>query len=243
MVGIYIAGGISGAHLNPAITIMLYVFRGFPRKKIPSYVFAQLLGAFVAALVSYGIYRVDIHEYYTAADNELGSVINSFVTSQREDWVDTATAFFTEFLGTAFLAIIILALGDDSNAPPGAGMNAFVIGLVIVVLSMAFNYNTGAALNPTRDLGPRLALLALGFSGKTLFATNAYWFYGPWAATILGAIVGATCYDVLIFVGGESPINYPRHRVKRVGKKFTRRWVKRIKNEKDGKDGDDGVVR
>lgn len=240
MVGIYIAGGISGAHLNPAVTIMLYVFRGFPRKKMAGYIFAQLLGAFVAGLVAYGIYNVDIREYLASADSELSSVVNSFVTNQREDWVNVATAFFTEFIGTAFLAIIILALGDDSNAPPGAGMNAFIIGLVIVVLSMAFNYNTGAALNGTRDLGPRLALLALGYNGKSLFK-NAYWFYGPWAASILGALVGAAFYDVLIFVGGESPINYPRHRVKRVGKKNLKKWAKRVKFAQGGMD-DEKVV-
>ncbi|TVY44851.1 putative membrane protein [Lachnellula subtilissima] len=192
MIGVYIAGGISGAHLNPAISIMLYIYRGFPLRKIPIYVAAQLLGAFIATFIA------------------------SFITFPRYDWVNGSTAFFNEFVATAILGISILALGDDTNAPPGAGMNAFIIGLVIVALNMSFAYNTGAAMNPSRDLGPRLAVLALGY-GTDVF-TTAYWFYGPWCATISGAIVGGFLYDVAIFVGGESPVNYPRTRIKRAGR-------------------------
>lgn len=225
MVGIYIAGGISGAHLNPAISIMLYIYRGFPLHKVPSYVFAQILGAFVAGLISYGLYRSDIIEY-GGAHLAAGGTMNAFITNPRYSWIDASTAFFTEFTGTAFLAIAVLALGDDTNAPPGAGMNAFILGLIITVLSMAFGYNTGAAMNPSRDLGPRLALLAVGYGGE-LFR-NGWWVYGPWAATISGACFGAFAYDVAIFVGGESPINYPRHRIKRAGHKWKKRTAARV---------------
>lgn len=109
-------------------------------------------------------------------------------------------------------------------------MSALILGFVITVLCMAFGYNTGSAVNPTRDFGSRLALLALGY-GNELF-TNAYWFYGPWAATILGAVVGGGVYDALIFVGGESPVNYPRKRIRRAGSKWKRRMGKRLKGEK-----------
>lgn len=229
MCGIYIAGGISGAHLNPAISIMLWVYRGFPLRKIPPYVIAQLLAAFCAALLSYGLYRNAIIAYDGSLSLDLGGTATSFVTSKREATVDPATAFFTEFVGTAFLAVVVLALGDDSNAPPGAGMNALVLGLVITVLCMAFGYNTGAALNPSRDLGPRLALLALGY-GSELF-TDPYWFYAPIVGCITGAIVGGGLYDIAIFVGGESPINYPRKRIWRAGHKFKKRMAKRLRRQ------------
>jgi aquaglyceroporin related protein len=208
MVGIYVSGGISGAHLNPAITLMLWFFRGFPKRKMPEYWCAQLLGAFAAAFTAYGLYRASIANYlvtnnYSAQAQK--DIANSFVTSQRFDYIDPATAFFNEFVGTAMLAATVLALGDDQNAPPGAGMNSLIIGFVISLETFAFSYQSGAALNPTRDLGPRLALLALGY-GKQLF-TNPYWFYGPWVGTITGAFVGACMYDIAIFTGGESPIN------------------------------------
>lgn len=225
MIGIYIAGGISGAHLNPAVSVMLYIYRGFPLRKIPSYMFAQILGGFIAALIAYGLFRRDILEY-GGANLGQGGTVNDFLTSPRHDWIDTATAFFTEFTGAAILAIAVLAMGDDTNAPPGAGMSAFIMGLVVTVLSMSFSYNTGAALNPSRDFGPRLAILALGY-GSDVFR-NAYWVYGPWAGAILGAIFGGGLYDVAIFVGGESPVNYPRKRIKRAGKKWKNKWKGRI---------------
>ncbi|KAK8184024.1 aquaporin-like protein, partial [Phyllosticta citribraziliensis] len=202
MLGIYIAGGISGAHLNPAVSLTLWMFRGFPLRKVPGYIFAQILGAFVATLIAFGIYQ-DIILSWGGTDLGAGGTAAAFLTYPRS--VDIDTAFFTEFVGTAILTIAILALGDDTNAPPGAGMSALIMGLVITVECMAFSNNTGCAMNPSRDLGPRLALLALGY-GADLFR-NTWWFYGPWGATLTGAFVGALLYDGLIFVGGESPVN------------------------------------
>lgn len=230
MVGIYIAGGISGAHLNPAISIMLWIYRGFPLRKVPVYTLAQILGAFIAALISFGLYQEGIRDFAAGASLKDSNTMGAFICYPRYDYIGGATAFFTEFVGTACLAVAVLALGDDTNAPPGAGMSAFVLGLVITVLSMAFGYNTGAAMNPARDLGPRLALVALGY-GKELF-TNPYWFWGNWLGPISGAIFGAFLYDAAIFVGGESPVNYPRRRIKRAGKKWRTRWVGRIRRAK-----------
>lgn len=152
------------------------------------------------------------------------------MTSQREYWIGPTTAFFNEFLGTAFLVITVLALGDDQNAPPGAGMNSLIIGLVITCLSITFAYQTGAALNPSRDFGPRLALLALGYS--TDLFLNPYWFYGPWAGSLSGAFMGAFLYDFMIFTGGESPINYPLERSQRAIKKSCMEWGRRFHRAK-----------
>ncbi|KAF7197568.1 Aquaglycerol porin AQY3 [Pseudocercospora fuligena] len=228
MIGIYISGGISGAHLNPAITLMLWFYRGFPKRKVPEYVLAQLLAAFLAAFVAYGLYLAGIQNYINTSSNTdpASDILNGFITSQRFTFVDTATAFFNEFLGTAFLGCTVLALGDDQNAPPGAGMNSLIIGLVITGLNLSFVYNTGLAMNPTRDLGPRLAMLALGY-GKELF-TNPYWFYGPIVAPVLGAFAGGALYDIAIFTGGESPINYPWTRTKRSYRKGKAKWKRRL---------------
>lgn len=228
MVGIYIAGGISGAHLNPAISIMLWIYRGFPLRKIPGYVIAQVLGAFLATLITFGLFQTSIIEF-GGKNLGQGGTIGDFVTYPRYSYINGSTAFFTEFVGTAILAVAVLAMGDDTNAPPGAGMSAFVIGLTITILSMAFAHNTGLAMNPSRDLGPRLALLALGYGSNDNLFGNWYWIYGPWLATISGAITGAFFYDAAIFVGGESPVNYPRERIQRAGKKWRRKWGGRVK--------------
>lgn len=224
MMAIYISGGVSGAHLNPTITMMLWFFRGFPKRKMPEYFAAQFLGAFCAGLAAYGVYYHSIQNYLLL--NSETDIITSFVTSQRETWIGPGTAFFNEFMGTVCLTVTILALGDDQNAPPGAGMNSLIIGLVITCLSMTFSYQTGAAFNPSRDFGPRLALLAIGFPSD-LF-TNPYWFYGPWVGSLSGAFMGAFLYDFFIFTGGESPINYPLERSQRALKKSGRKWKRRL---------------
>ena len=216
MMGIYISGGVSGAHLNPSITIMFWFYRGFPKRKLPEYFLAQFIAAFCAGLVAYGVYYRSIQQHLL--DNPDTGIISSFVTSPRALWINPATAFWNEFIGTALLTVTILALGDDQNAPPTAGMNSVVIGFIITCLSMAFAYQTGAALNPSRDFGPRLALLVLGY-GRQLFTGTQYWFYGPWAGSLSGSFVGAFLYDFFIFTGGESPVNYPLERAQRVLKK------------------------
>lgn len=225
MIGIYISGGVSGAHLNPSITTMLWFYRGFPKRKMPEYFAAQFIGAFCAGLTAYGLYYHSI-EYYVSTNIDTG-IINSFVTNQREAWIGPATAFFNEFLGTTFLTVTVLALGDDQNAPPGAGMNSLIIGLVITCLSMTFSYQTGAAFNPSRDFGPRLALLALGYPNDLFL--NPYWFYGPWAGATSGAFMGAFLYDFMIFTGGESPVNYPLERTQRAMRKSRMKWKRRLR--------------
>ncbi|KAJ5780134.1 hypothetical protein N7457_005294 [Penicillium paradoxum] len=224
MTGIYICGGVSGAHLNPVVTMVLWFFRGFPKRKMPEYFAAQFLAAFLAGLAAYGIYYESIQHYLFL--NPDTNIINSFVTNSREVWVGSATAFFNEFIGTAFLVVTVLALGDDQNAPAGAGMNSLIIGLVITCLTMCFAYQTGAAFNPSRDFGPRLALLAVGFP-NTLF-TDPYWFYGPWAGALSGGFMGAFLYDFFIFTGGESPVNYPLERTQRALAKSRMKWKRRL---------------
>ncbi|KAB8298923.1 hypothetical protein EYC80_001079 [Monilinia laxa] len=219
-VGIYIAGGISGAHLNPAISLMLCIYRGFPLRKACIYILAQIMGGFLAGLIAYGIYQGAIVQYNSSGGIlSNGQVVNlleggtgtSFYT-QPESFASPASSFFNEFVATGILACAILALGDDSNAPPGAGMHALIVGLIVTVLTMAFGYTTGACLNPARDFGPRMATAAVGYGSEVFTVSNAWWIYGAWGATITGALIGGGFYDVAIFVGGESPINYPRKR-------------------------------
>lgn len=210
MVGIYIAGGVSGAHLNPALSIVLSVYRGFPWSLCWQYIVAQLLGTITASGIVYGLYKDAIIEFAAA---DLGRAGPAFYTQPRDGLSDTA-AFFTEFVATAIAAGSVLALGDDGNTPPGAGMHAFIIGLLVTSLCMAFSYNTGTCLNPARDLGPRLIVWAAGF-GSEVMTLRSYWFiWGPWCGTISGGIFGAAVYDTMIFVGGESPVNYPTGRLR-----------------------------
>ncbi|KAE8449070.1 hypothetical protein EG329_008658 [Mollisiaceae sp. DMI_Dod_QoI] len=257
-IGIYIAGGISGGHLNPAISLMLCIYRGFPLRKAGIYISAQLLGALLAGLLAYGIYKDAILAFDSAggtrgADGGSTDPVDLFVGgtgvsfyTQPADFASIGAAFANEFLATALLSCAILALGDDSNAPPGAGMHAFIVGLLVTALTMAFGYNTGACLNPARDFGPRIATAMVGYGGGVFTAKDAWWIYGAWGATISGALVGGGVYDVCIFVGGESPINYPRGRRRRAGRKAKdqarKRWWLFKRNVERGVNGVKGEV-
>ncbi|KAL1850609.1 hypothetical protein Plec18170_006894 [Paecilomyces lecythidis] len=224
MMAIYISGGVSGAHLNPAVTIVLWFYRGFPTRKLPDYFGAQFIGAFFAAITAYGIYYGPIQHYLSINPD---GIVGSFITGPQSPWITPVTAFFNEFAGAGILIITLLALGDDQNAPPGAGMNSLIVGLIITCLSVTFAYETGGALNPSRDFGPRLALVLLGH-GRELFTKSWYWLYGPWAGALGGAWVGGFLYDFMIFTGGESPVNYPLERTQRALKKTQMKWKRRL---------------
>ena len=156
------------------------------------------------------------------------TVLSNFLIFPRMPWVTFPIAFSAELTGTCILTISVLALGDDTNAPPGAGMNAFIVGLLVTVLGMSFGSITGLAMNPVRDFGPRLAMLVLGYGTTATLFGDGYWFWGNWLGPILGAVLGGFLYDGAIFVGGESPVNYPTRRIRRAARKWRKRWRARF---------------
>ena len=153
MVAIYVTGGISGGHLNPAFSISLSVFRGFPARKCIIYIATQLLGAITAGGIAYALYHDAVVEVATQAKlPQNTSVAAQAMITMPKSFVHPATAFFTEFVGSAILFGAIVALGDDTNAPPGAGMQAFILGILISVVILALGYNTGGYDIHTSDL-------------------------------------------------------------------------------------------
>ncbi|KAI1137124.1 aquaporin-like protein [Hypoxylon sp. FL0543] len=202
MFGIYLGGGVSGAHMNPAISICLWAFRGFPWRSCIVYILAQFLASIVAGALAYGIYRDSI----LYVDPTMSNTAKTFFSTPQE-WVSLGSAFFDQVVGSAIMMIAVFALGDDQNNPPGAGMHALVLGLLVTTLKFTLGYNIGSALNPASDFGPRVVAWAVGYRGPETFQTG-WWLYGPWIATIVGSFIGCTIYDGLIFVGTESPINY-----------------------------------
>lgn len=121
MFGIYIGGGVSGAHMNPSISISLSLFRGFPWRQCVMYIIVQFVASMAAAALAYGVYYDAIH----FVDPEMTESYTNFFSSPQ-DWVSDISAFFSQFVAGAVMMIAVLALGDDSNNPPGAGLHAFV---------------------------------------------------------------------------------------------------------------------
>ncbi|KAK8869316.1 aquaporin-like protein [Apiospora arundinis] len=202
MFGIYIGGGVSGAHMSPAISISLSLFRGFPWRQCALYIVVQFAASMCAAGLAYAIYYDALHYVDPAMETGWKSFF-----SYPQEWVSDTTAFCSQVVAGAVMMIAVFALGDDQNNPPGVGMHAFILGMLQTTLKFSLGYNTGSALNPASDFGPRLVAWAVGYRTPKAFS-NTWWIYGPWGGAMVGSITGCLIYDLFIFVGSESPINY-----------------------------------
>src|SRR5262245_35052797 len=152
--GCYVSAGVSGAHLNPAVTLAAAVYRKFPRNKVVPYVAAQFAGAFVASAVVYATYR----EALAAFDGGLRQVVGPQATAwilapSPQPFLSTFPGgFIDQFVGTALLVGVIFGITDTRNAPPPRGLAPVVVGLLVLVIGAAFGFNSGYAINPARDL-------------------------------------------------------------------------------------------
>ncbi|KAI0966463.1 aquaporin-like protein [Xylaria arbuscula] len=202
MFGIYLGGGVSGAHMNPAISVSLSIFRGFPWRNCGIYVVAQFLACFAAGALAYGVYKDTIYSVDPTMETTAKCLFSNPNTS-----VSMGTAYLNQIVGSAVMMVAVFALGDDQNNPPGAGMHALILGLLVTTLRFALGYNIGSSFNPASDFGPRVITYAIGYREKIVFGTE-WWLYGPWLSTLAGSLIGCSIYDSFIFVGSESPINY-----------------------------------
>jgi glycerol uptake facilitator protein len=187
--GIYIAGRVSGAHLNPAVTISMAIYRDFAWLKVLPYIVAQTLGAFLAAALVFWNYL----PAFQAMDPGLDHTAGIFTTFPAFPQVPFA-GLLDQTIGTALLLMLIFAITDERNQPPGANMGALMVGLVVVVIGMAFGGMHGYAINPARDFGPRLFTAVAGFKNNGL-TDGAKVFWVPIAGPILGGILGSAAYD------------------------------------------------
>jgi len=190
--GIYIAGKISGAHLNPAVTLALAVFRKFSWSKVIPYSIAQTAGAFVAAALVYWNYLPAFRQ----ADPQLESTAGVFTTFPAFPGVPQA-GFLDQLIGTALLVLLIFAITDEWNMPPGANLAPLLIGLVVVAIGISFGGMHGYAINPARDFGPRLFAVVAGFRNNGLTDGSRVWWI-PVVAPLLGGLAGAAIYDCCI---------------------------------------------
>ncbi|TFK73625.1 putative aquaporin 4 [Pluteus cervinus] len=204
--GVWVCGGVSAGHINPAITIAMATFGRFPWKKVPVYIFAQLWGAIFGAAVIYGNYYHAINVFEGGAGVRTLATAGLFGTFAA-DYMSNANAFFNEFLGTAIFLIVIFAFSDKKNIPPPNGLQPLVLFLVVLGIGIATGLQTGAAINPARDFGPRILTSIVGYGGAVYSFRNQYWLWCGILGPISGALAGSFVYDVLIYTGSDSPIN------------------------------------
>jgi glycerol uptake facilitator protein len=189
--GIYIAGTVSGAHLNPAVTVAMCATGRMPWLKAPHYILGQFLGAFAAAALVFAVY----YYKWITVDPALDHTAGIFCTFPAVPgfW----PGFFDQVVGTALLLGLILAVVDKLNALPGANMAPFIIGLIVVAIGISFGGMNGYAINPARDLAPRLFSVLAGFKNNGLTDGTMVWL-PPVIGPIVGGLLGAFAYDLTI---------------------------------------------
>ena len=202
-IAIYVTAGVSGAHLNPAVTIALASFHGFNKRKVLPYIMAQVLGAFAAAALIYGLYSNLFTDYETSHNIVRGTVASldtaSIFSTYPNPSLSFGGAFAVEFTITTILMFAILAISDDKNGAPRGAMGPLLIGLVVALIGGSLGPLTGFAMNPARDFGPKLLTFFAGWDTIALTGgKNIPYFIVPILAPICGALFGAWAYPKLL---------------------------------------------
>ncbi|MGY3612308.1 MIP/aquaporin family protein [Streptococcus dysgalactiae subsp. equisimilis] len=185
-VAVYISGFMSGAHLNPAVTLAMAAIGSLPWSQVVTYLVAQFLGAMLGALVLY------LHYYpHWKETKDAGTILACFSTGPaiRHTWSN----LLGEALGTAVLVITVMAIGPNKVA---AGFGPIIVGFVVMAVGFSLGVTTGYAINPARDLGPRIIHALLPIPNKG----DSDWSYAwiPVLGPILGGVAGALIYQVIL---------------------------------------------
>jgi glycerol uptake facilitator protein len=206
VIAVYVVGGVTGAHINPAVTIAVAVKRDFPWGKVLPYIVAQLIGAFLGAAAVYLIY----HDGLVAAADSTWGIPNVWCTGPgsvfgQAFWgggsaealgvYGMVSAGFAEFFGTMVLLWGVLAMFDERNVGLSGNWGFFMVGMTVLAIGLSLGGPSGYAINPARDLGPRIFGALIG--GKHLF-DGLYWLIVPVIIPAIAGAIGVFVYDWLV---------------------------------------------
>lgn len=205
--GVWVAGGVSGAHINPAVTLGLAVRRRFSWNKVLPYWAAQMVGAFVGAALVFLVYRSAINAF-DLANNTPKSGGNALATFSifatfPAKYFGTSVwgPLIDQIVGTAFLLIFVAAVSDKRNQAPKGNVSPLVVGLAVAAIGMSYGANAGYAINPARDFGPRLFAYFAGWGKVALPGTytpfSNYWWI-PIVGPLVGGVLGILLYDYFV---------------------------------------------
>ncbi|MEU7722884.1 MIP/aquaporin family protein [Streptomyces tibetensis] len=208
ILGIYVAGGVSGAHINPAVTLAFAVRRKFPWVKVLPYWASQVVGALAGAALVYAVYHDAIDAFDAAfkgpkTDGKTLASFSIFATFPAPYFGGGIWGpLIDQIVGTAFLVMLVVALIDLRNTAVKANLGPVVIGFVVAAIGMSYGANAGYAINPARDFGPRLFTWMAGwdglaFPGSLAGAFSDYWWI-PIVGPLIGGVIGVLVYDLFI---------------------------------------------
>lgn len=201
---VYVAGGVSGAHINPAVTFAFAVKGDFPWAKVLPYCGAQIAGAFAGAALVYADYFPAI-DMWNAAHHVLSrahpagmTTLSIFATfPARYYGANMLGPLFDQIVGTFFLLLFIQAIIDSKNVAVKANLAPFMVGLAVAAIGMSFGTGAGYAINPARDFGPRLFCWLLGWGANAFPGPYGYWWV-PIVGPLVGAAVAVALYKFFI---------------------------------------------
>ncbi|RKR75156.1 MIP/aquaporin family protein [Frondihabitans australicus] len=197
--GIFVAGTISGAHLNPAVTLAVALYKGFPWSKVGPYIVAQVIGFFLGALAIYLNYMYSLKAIDPGKTLKTQGVFSTLPGNGTNAYdVHIPQALLDQVLGTAVLVFLIFAITDALGANPTPAVSAIAVGLIVVGIGFALGLNDGYAINPARDFGPRLMEWIVGYKDAWLDQRGTVFFWVPIVGPIIGAIVGGGVYQATI---------------------------------------------
>ncbi|XP_042680034.1 aquaporin-9 isoform X2 [Centrocercus urophasianus] len=197
-IAVYVSGGVSGGHINPAVSLAMCVAGRLKWTKLPIYILAQLLGAFVGAAAVFGIYHDAFMEYSNGTLEVTGPYATAHIfATYPAPYLSLINGFADQVMSTAVLLLVIFAIFDTRNTGVPKGLEPVVVGLLIIVLTCSLGMNSGCAMNPARDLGPRLFTAIAGW-GMEVFTAGNHWWWVPVVAPMLGGVLGALTYIVFI---------------------------------------------
>jgi glycerol uptake facilitator protein len=198
-IAIYVTGSVSGTHANPAVTLALALFRGFPVKKILPYWGAQVLGAFLGAVIVYALFQPVIDHFNTTHNltRAAGGAAGVFFTHPGLA-ITPLHALSDEIILTAFLLLGIFAITEQYNEmAPGANSGALMIGFLVATIGASMGYLDAWAINPARDLGPRIFAYFAGWGMSAFPSPGNYWWI-PIVGPLVGGVIGAGAYQYLV---------------------------------------------
>ncbi len=201
IIAVYVSGGVSGAHLNPGVTLALAARRGFPWKKVLPYISAQMLGAFLGAFGVYLVYHDGLiatampNVWSTGPGSVFGQAFWGGIGTSATGCFSFFNACTAEAIGTMVLMWGIMASGDNKNMGLTYNMGPLLVGFTVLAIGLSLGGPSGYSINPARDLGPRLFGVLAGTKG--LF-DGWYWLIPPVLVPAIAAPIGVWMYDLFI---------------------------------------------
>lgn len=212
---VYLSGRLSGGHLNPAVTLALVTRGEFPASRLLPYWTAQVAGAFVGASLMYFDYGAAFEQFEQANAIVRGTMIDGKLAGPAAGGAGVFATYPTfdglgrnilsEFLGTAVLLLGVRTLTDRRNAAPAGYLEPALIGALIWSIGLSLGGLTGYALNPARDIGPRVASALFGW-GSAVFRSHNWYFWVPIVVPLAGGVCGTWLYDLAIHPHLPEPV-------------------------------------